>query len=214
MRTGTSVDSFPNSPGKMLLDQVLLECFKSPVLIVSLSAACPKHPKWSCVEQGCEQRIWKWSTHADVKKRRERQTHETQRRLTKDGEGGWGETDRHTNVHTNAHVHMNGAHEIAEKQTLFIRTPAVHIRERAPLTNAVCKQGCIHCPRQTGTQRVCVFCWCLCKRRSHSGVTTMQHNGAANKAAELLLMSQLMYVERVQRHALKSTMLHLGILYV
>ena len=94
----------------------------------------------------------KWSTHADVKKGRERRSHQTQRRLTKNGEGGSGEADRHTNVHTNAHVHMNGAHKTAEKQTSFIRAPAVHIGERMPLTNAVCNQGCMHCPRQTGTQ--------------------------------------------------------------
>ena len=82
---------------------------------------------------------------------------QTQRRSTKNGERGWGQTDGHTNVHTNAHVHMNEAHETAEKQTLFIRTPAVHIRERTPLTNTVCKQACKHCPRQIGTQLVASF---------------------------------------------------------
>ena len=136
-RCGTSARDVMRLAILRMVFQTVLATFAGsnpPRRYESLGADCKIEPrtfqtfKPSCIED-FEQGIWKWSTLADVK--REGNIEPIWQRC---GEGGWGQTERHANVHTNASVHMNGEHETAEKPTVFIWTPPVRIRKRTLLT--------------------------------------------------------------------------------
>ena len=127
------------------------------MLIVSSSTERPKHSKTHCAED-CEQWIWLWSMYADVKKGRECWTHQTQRRSIKMlGRAVKGKlTGMQMFTGTSMFTWTESMKQLKNK-ALIIWMPGVHIRKRAPLTNAICKRGCIYCLRQTAAWSVVWF---------------------------------------------------------
>ena len=123
------VRRFTESPGPLrwtafpveILTKLLVHWIASPLFIekpfFSLQSASshplPKNWLWHQAKTSCAEGCVQWQRGRRLQMlRREGDVEPIKHRdaWQRYGEGSWGRTDRHTNVHTIAHVHMNWEH--------------------------------------------------------------------------------------------------------